>query len=278
MRLLTTLIGLRLLSLTGPKEYSVRTKTLTSVEVAHLEKIKLWLDSLQDWLAFVATKEEFPLEYSSDAPPWVRICMDRVDKTLFAPVNAALGEHALTPYSVGYALGLMKWGDNRLTAKPPPEVKQAVKGIRLSKIARRKLVRMCEDFYINVQIAVRKNGGLRLSFQRELSVAERVSRKYVGRDASDFHRGLSDGLRGVGRDVPGDRSTDATDVYLVLVLWWRFVARLSSVSELHVFIGRCLGPKLVGEKKRTEKICQRLGLSFRAPGRPKLIPTLAPPG
>lgn len=253
----------------------VTAKALTPIEEAHLATIKLWLDSMRDWLAFVSRDDEL-IVVDSKAPLWVEVCAKRIDTTLLAPVTAVLGgDSTLTPYRLGYALGLMKWGNSRINSKVPPELKAAVRGIRLAKKARRKLVRMCEDFFISVQILVRRNGKLKDYAHRELSHAKRLSRKYTGRDESDFHRGLSDGLRGVGRDVPGDRSTDATDVYLLLVMWWRFVVRFASVSQFHIFVVRCLGPLRAGDKKRTEKICQRIGLRFRGRGRPRKIQTLA---
>lgn len=233
---------------------------------------------MRDWFAFVSKDDDEPIVVDGTAPPWVEVCARRLDGTLFAPVNAVLGEGMLTPYRLGYALGLTKWGSASIRMKAPPELKLAVKGIRLAKKARRELVRMCQDFFISVQILAKKNGRLQIYAQKEFKHAERISRKYTGRDESDFHRGLSDGLRGLGRGAPGDRSTDATDVYLLLVMWWRFVVRFASVTQFHGLVIRCLGPSRAGGKKRTEKICQRIGLKFRSRGRPRLNPTLPLPG
>jgi hypothetical protein len=254
------------------------TKQLTPTEEAHLETIKMWLDSMRDWFAFASKDDDEVIVVDGLAPDWVRVCAKRIDGSLFAPVNAVLGEGKLTPYRLGYALGLMKWGSKSMHSKPPPEVKLAVKGIRLSRKARRQLVRMCEDFFISVQIAVRKKGRLQFSGQPEMQYAERLAKKYTGLDESEFHRGLSDGLRGVGKDTPGDRSTNATDVYLMLVIWWRFIVRLPSVTQLHVLITKCLGPARAGERKRVEKICERIGLTLREVGRPTIIPTPPLPG
>lgn len=109
-------------------------------------------------------------------------------------------------------------------------------------------------------------------------MASRLTAKYSGHEASEFHRGLSSGLQGVGHGVPGDRSNHATDVYLALLVWWRFIPRLGSVTLLHRWLGQVLGPARAGDRKRTEKICERIGLKFRDRGRPRINPTLALPG
>lgn len=231
---------------------------------------------MRDWFAIVSSTEDYPVQAAGDSPAWVHVAVARIDKSLFAPPNAILGDAVANPYRVGYALGLMKWGKASLDIKTPPEVRNAIKGVRLARRARKEMIRMCQDFLINVQIIAKRNGRLEIAGAREIKMANSLARKYSGRDESDFHRGLSDGLRGLGRGAPGDRSTDATDVYLLLVIWWRFVARLSSVTQLHNLAVRCLGPARAGEKKRIEKLCQRIGLTFRKRGRPKKIRHLPP--
>lgn len=253
------------------------TKTLTDADRAHLAIIALWLDSLRSWFVLMAADRDQPIAVDEAAPAWVRTCASRLDRTLFAPTHAALGEPVLTPYRAGYCLGLMRWGDTWMNLKAPREVRDAVKKIRLSKKARRQLIRMWQDFLISLQILVRQNGRLRDAGQRELNRLVRLTKKYTGHDESEFHRGLSAGLQGIGPGVPGDRSNPATDVYLALVVWWRFVVRFASVTVLHAWLTRLLGPARAGERKRTEKICERIGLKFRPRGRPRKNPTPALP-
>jgi hypothetical protein len=255
----------------------VAAKTLTDVDRAHLAIIALWLDSLRGWFALMAAEGNEPIAVDAAAPDWVRICASRLDRTLFAPANVALDAPVLTPYRAGYCLGLMRWGTNQLNIKVPREVRDAVKKIRLSKKARRQVVRLWQDFLISVQILVRKNGRVQTACQRELNQLVRLTKKYTGPDEWEFHRGLSSGLRGFGNGAPGDRSNHATDVYLALVVWWRFVVRFASVTVLHAWLTRLLGPARAGERKRTEKICERIGLKFRPRGRPRKNPTPALP-
>lgn len=250
---------------------------LTEAEQAHLATLTLWLDSMRDWFALILRDEDPVLVLSPDVPPWVLVCAQRLDRSIFAQPNAVLAVPGLSPYAAGYALGLMRWGAFSFKARAPREVRAAIKKIRLSKKARRRFVRMWQDFLIDVQILVRKHGRLRSNFARELRALARITGRYSGHDESEFHRGLSAGLHGLGPDSPGDRSNDATEVYLLLVIWWRFVVRFDSVTVLHAWLTRTLGPARAGERKRTEKICQRIGLRFRERGRPRKNPTPALP-
>ena len=246
---------------------------LTARDQESLATLSLWLDSTRDWYAVMWEEESF--KPSPDTPAWVRTCSARLDNTLFAPAKKALDQPVRTPFRAGYALGIIRWGTDRLIkVKIPREVREAAKKIRLSKKARKEFVRRWQAFLIDLQLFVRKNGRLQFAFRRELNWLKRTCDRYEGPDESEYHRGLADGLRGFGRGAPGDRSNLATDVYLFLVIWWRFVARFRSVTELHAWLQRCLGQNRAGDRKRTEKICERIELTFRGRGRPPKNPTL----
>ena len=59
-----------------------------------------------------------------------------------------------------------------------------------------------------------------------------------------------------------------THIYLLMFTYWRTVEQIPSVVELHRRLCRVLTPALVGDQKRIEKICQRLGLRLGPRGRP----------
>jgi hypothetical protein len=63
----------------------------------------------------------------------------------------------------------------------------------------------------------------------------------------------------------GDIGRTNTRIYWVLLLSWRRVEEFGSIPELHRRLCKCvfLGPHLVGDLKRIEKICERIGLSYR---------------
>ena len=90
------------------------------------------------------------------------------------------------------------------------------------------------------------------------------------KDTKQFFRGYSLAMqRGTLSDAgtfAGE--TDATRIYNTLWLYSEFVPELQSVTELHAWLQSILGKKIAGDKKRIEKICERIGLTFRSSGRP----------
>jgi hypothetical protein len=67
----------------------------------------------------------------------------------------------------------------------------------------------------------------------------------------------------------GDFGSTAFGIYLFMLSNWRVVDRLDSVRSLHELLRRHLGEYHTGDLKRIEKICQRTGIHYREPGRPK---------
>jgi hypothetical protein len=62
-----------------------------------------------------------------------------------------------------------------------------------------------------------------------------------------------------------------TKVYWLLLRGWKSVQYFRSVRELQQALCRHLEPHMVGDVKRIEKMCQRLGLHFGPRGRPAKI-------
>jgi hypothetical protein len=63
----------------------------------------------------------------------------------------------------------------------------------------------------------------------------------------------------------------ATEIYFRMITRWRSVNAMNSVHELHQWLVKYFGPHRVGDLKRIEKICQRIQLHYRRPGRPKRL-------
>lgn len=68
-----------------------------------------------------------------------------------------------------------------------------------------------------------------------------------------------------------DVGNSVFEIYIFLLTNWRLVNALHSVRELHELLVKHMGSHRVGELKRVEKICQRIGLHYRKPGRPKRV-------
>jgi hypothetical protein len=75
----------------------------------------------------------------------------------------------------------------------------------------------------------------------------------------------------------GDIGNPTFEIYVFMIIRWRLVAGLKSVRELHDVLVRFFGPHRIGELKRIEKICQRIGLHYRKPGRPKTTAIIQTP-
>src|SRR5271167_261997 len=119
-------------------EYRVTTR-VTTFRMSERDQVavagtKLWLESLSDMLRLSLRQVDAGEARRVEAPGWVRACSLTLEGTLFAPTNAALSECVFTPYRVGYALGLMRWGTEEMERPMTPEVKKLNKlaWIRLS--------------------------------------------------------------------------------------------------------------------------------------------------
>jgi hypothetical protein len=91
-------------------------------------------------------------------------------------------------------------------------------------------------------------------------------------EAADFFRGFADGIAkpGITRKPSLDRATTATPIYGKLLVHREEIKRLKSVRELREFLlQRGLSEQVLGDPKRLEKNCGRIGLSFGGRGRKK---------
>jgi len=65
------------------------------------------------------------------------------------------------------------------------------------------------------------------------------------------------------------RETTAFKVYFWMFMHWRYIQTFESIRQLQKFLGVYLTANELGNLKRLEKICERIGLTLRPPGRPK---------
>ena len=83
-----------------------------------------------------------------------------------------------------------------------------------------------------------------------------------------FFEGFADGLK----KPPETTERTNTKLLFLLLISWRNVEKQPSVRSLHALLCKLMGKQVVGDLKRFEKVCQRLGLKLRARGRPKSPP------
>jgi len=111
-----------------------------------------------------------------------------------------------------------------------------------------------------------------------IAEVERVFREESLRGIEDYLRGFAHGMkcfRQAGEKAAattGELSpvveTTAYPIYMALVLNLEKIESLRSTPELHKWLKAELGENAVGDLKRIEKICERIGIKFPR-GRPR---------
>lgn len=92
-------------------------------------------------------------------------------------------------------------------------------------------------------------------------------------EQAEYHAGLGESLGVELFDSNGGllHGTSVTSVYFFMTAYWRYVLKMRSVAALHMWLCRLLGRSAVGDLDRVKKICQRNGIHFRRPGRPRKV-------
>jgi len=215
------------------------------------------------------------VEVDPKIPAWVWAVSKRLDATLFAPITSTLDELKLTSHRAGFAMGLLRWSGEAMT--PTKELQVLARKLKISTRARRRIGSLYTSFLLKNGFVTKAELAKSEFIPKKAFRLEEKLRRGPLSELKEFHRGFAEGLSGVGKDSPGDRSDTSTELLFILAMWWRLVVRFKSISQLHVWITHLMGPR-AGEKKRLEKICQRIGLRLSKRGRPRKIQTPALPG
>lgn len=89
-------------------------------------------------------------------------------------------------------------------------------------------------------------------------------------DMTDFLLGYADAFSRKPKTMQaGNIGNPTFELYVFMLLLWPTIERMDSVRQFHEVLVKVIGAPRVGGQKRIEKICQRIGLSFRKPGRPQ---------
>jgi hypothetical protein len=81
---------------------------------------------------------------------------------------------------------------------------------------------------------------------------------------------IAEGIKGPSGNEDGSLNfTDASQIYLVLFLYQHHIMTFTSMTDLYAWLCRSFPRSQVGEKKRIELLCSRIGLRFRGRGRPR---------
>jgi hypothetical protein len=205
-----------------------------------------------------------------DSPKWVQNVEREVGATLF-PVAKIKDDFYLTPRRmgalIGHACALAVWMTENLEHelnKPESEIdltqftpEQIEHGLKL-------LQGIVEDWY----------PALRRLAKRALCSC--VDQPYE--EMMEFLLAYSDAFSRKPKTFKmGDLGNPTIEIYFFMLTFWRAVNALRSVHQLHQCLVGVFGPHRVGELKRVEKICQRIDLHYRKPGRPKKAEVIQTP-
>jgi hypothetical protein len=189
-----------------------------------------------------------------------------------------LSDESMTRKQAGHCVGHLHWMRKRLPSlcenmgKRLRAIKLPVLSEKMERLLEREL-----DAALTFDVAVTPEEildyeGFLSGESRHLENQEIKMNDLPAADAASFFAGKSQGILGPsGADDGSLHETSATKIYLLLILAWPTVSELPSVSVLHDWLKSRLGPRVVGEKRRVEKLCERMGLRLRGRGRPKMI-------
>lgn len=230
--------------------------------VAHREN---WLRRLADEFgkldAAMPIKNFLP---ETEGPPWVQNLEREVRAAMF-PVAKLKEGLVLTPRRLGAILGhqcagavwMMEWIAME-TKKPQAVAEEKATPEQTEQIdaSREFITKLHDDWYC----------ALRRLAKRALATCVDQSYEVM----RDFLAAYADGFaKKPTSHTYGSFGNSSFEVYVFMLWHWQLVAKLNSVRELHDLLVKNLGSQRAGDLKRTEKICQRICLHFRKPGRPK---------
>jgi hypothetical protein len=213
-----------------------------------------WLKQILRWLEESEDELPEPAFLNGDFPEWVQKLSRDLISTLCPVAKLKVGK-AWTAAEVGALMGHKLAYLHAVDEGPPPPI-----AARLFKTLDRKTVAL-----------VKKQAGrfakkTNAAIKRSLALASEQTYTEAANFFTAFGKALN--LKPVGWDASNLHRSN-TRVYWLLLLGWPSVNRLRSVRELQQALCRYLDPYVVGDVKRIEKMCQRLGLHFGARGRPR---------
>ena len=232
------------------------------IEFDPVKRREEWLRRLAD--EFVKLESAMPVKNflpESDGPQWVQNLEREVGVVMFpvaqlkkALVLTARRLGAILGHQCGIAVWMMEWIALQLS-KP-----QFVADAKITP----EQINQGNDFFIKL------HDGWYLALRR---LAKRALSSCVDQSYEDMRDFLTAYASGFAQKPAsfgsGSFGSSTFEVYVFMLWHWQAVEKLNSVRELHDLLVKIFGSLRAGDLKRTEKICQRIGLHYRKPGRPK---------
>ncbi len=216
-----------------------------------------WVERIEAELERIEpADDELPVLTKSDSPEYLKNA-ERLIANAVAPSFKWKPGDTFTAARLGALLG------HKIAY-----VKPFAEGLRISRQFKSKLP-------LEIEEGIRKAEREMLDYY---PIVLRASRRCIAialrqrlNDAKEFLAGLSKALEKGSLDSHGSLigATTATEFYWVLLLIGpRLRYEVASLAHMHQLCRRWFGQR-AGDLKTTEKRCQRVGLTFGKPGRPK---------
>lgn len=221
------------------------------------ESTPAWLQSIVDRFALI--ENIFPdMEFMrGDWPPWAQNVAREIAKALYPTAHIKVGRRweigevgALVGQDIAYFDSFVSALESQQSVDVKWDQVRKVFGDDVEQRVEDFARKMIDEYFPAFTSAV----------QFSLSLAAEQEYVAMKRFFKAFTRALERRPA-----VVGDVGRTNTRLYWVLLLSWRRVEELGSIPELHRRLCHTvfLGAHLVGDLKRVEKICERIGLSYR---------------
>jgi hypothetical protein len=236
--------------------------SVEEIEFDHAKHRQKWLRHLAD--EFIKLESSMPpMNFLPDEglPKWVENIERELGASMF-PTAKLKEELKLTPRRLGAIIGhqcavtvwMMEWLAEEL--KKPQTVDESKLTPENLKQGEDFLIKLTEDFYPALRRLAKR--ALCSSVDQAYDDMRDFLLAYAGAFAQ---KPTSPGFSGFGNS--------AIEIYNFMLVYWRIIDRLNSAHHLHEVLVKVFGTYRAGDLKRTEKICQRIELHYRKPGRPK---------
>jgi hypothetical protein len=226
-------------------------------------------DECEDWVAWLASEfekldsglPELEAVFFMDRewPEWVSKMVRELISTLY-PAAKLKVETRWTPAELGAVVGQRIAYFQRL-CEPDPWP-----GLDVEKLWEK----MNDDEKARVERWAETFAGHAMKLYELTAAALALGLVQSHAESSSFMTAFAHGLAMKPADMfASNFERTTTRIYWFLFRYWPSIEKLQSVRHLHQVLCLYFETFVVGDQKRIEKMCQRLGLSLGSPGRPK---------
>jgi hypothetical protein len=205
---------------------------------------------------------------TGDIPQWAVKCFETIWATGFLKLADLHSDHEPAMRDKGFYLGFVKWLANWLNERLAPLRSRKVRALPPA-MSEKVQAAMNRVFLVEGYVTGEDLEAFDPLSGKLPEISEECRGETFAKER-EFTEGLLLGMRGPSGTPDGSiKCTDATNIYFTICLFWQHVQRMQSSAELHAWLCKLGPPSLIGDKKRIEQLCRRIGLRFRGRGRPR---------